>query len=43
VNDREAEAVLITGVHGSGKSSVAAEPGYLLGQQGEPFALLDLD
>jgi hypothetical protein len=43
VNDREAEAVLITGVYGSGKSSVAAELGYLLEQQGEPFALLDLD
>jgi len=43
VNDREAEAVLITGVYGSGKSSVAAEVGYLLEQQGEPFALLDLD
>jgi hypothetical protein len=36
-------AVLITGVYGSGKSSVAAEIAYLLEQQGERFALLDLD
>jgi energy-coupling factor transporter ATP-binding protein EcfA2 len=43
VNDREAEAVLITGVYGSGKSSVAAELAHLLEQQGEPYALLDLD
>jgi Adenylylsulphate kinase len=43
VHDREAEAVLITGVYGSGKSSVAAELAHLLEQQGEPFALLDLD
>ena len=39
----QAEGVLITGVYGSGKSSVAAEIAYLLEQQGEPFALLDLD
>jgi len=43
VNDRGAEAVLVTGVYGSGKSSVAAEIAYLLEQQGEPYALLDLD
>ena len=28
VNDRRAEAVLLTGVYGSGKSSVAAEIAY---------------
>ena len=47
----QAEGVLITGVYGSGKSSVAAEIAYLLEQQGEQhgeqhgerFALLDLD
>ena len=39
----QAEGVLITGVYGSGKSSVAAEIAYLLEQQGERFALLDLD
>jgi hypothetical protein len=43
----QAEGVLITGVYGSGKSSVAAEIAYLLEQDGEqhgePFALLDLD
>jgi cellulose biosynthesis protein BcsQ len=38
-----AEGVLITGVYGSGKSSVAAEIAYLLEQHGERFALLDLD
>jgi hypothetical protein len=43
VNDRRAEAVLLTGVYGSGKSSVAAEIAYLLERQGQPYALLDLD
>jgi hypothetical protein len=43
MNDHRAEAVLLTGVYGSGKSSVAAELAYLLEQQGKPFALLDLD
>jgi hypothetical protein len=37
------EGVLITGVYGSGKSSVAAEMTYLLEQQQRPYALLDLD
>jgi hypothetical protein len=39
----QAEAVLLTGVYGSGKSSVAAEIAYLLEQQERRFALLDLD
>jgi len=43
VSDRRAEGVQLTGVYGSGKSSVAQEIAYLLEQQGEPFALLDLD
>jgi adenylylsulfate kinase-like enzyme len=43
VNKRRAEGVLLTGVYGSGKSSVAEEIAYLLEQQGEPYALLDLD
>ena len=43
VSTREAEGVLLTGVYGSGKSSVAQEIAYLLEQRGEPFALLDLD
>ncbi len=34
---------MITGVYGSGKSSVAAEIAHVLEQQGEPYALLDLD
>ena len=43
MSDRRAEGVLLTGVYGSGKSSVAQEITYLLEQQSEPFALLDLD
>jgi adenylylsulfate kinase-like enzyme len=43
VNERRAEGVLLTGVYGSGKSSVAEEIAYLLEQRGEPCALLDLD
>jgi hypothetical protein len=43
VNAHEAEGVLLTGAYGSGKSSVAEEIAYLLEQQGEPYALLDLD
>jgi hypothetical protein len=39
----QAEGVLITGVYGSGKSSVAAEIACLLEQHGTPYALLDLD
>jgi adenylylsulfate kinase len=38
-----ADGVLITGVYGSGKSSVAAEIACLLERRGEPYALLDLD
>jgi hypothetical protein len=40
---RNPQGVLITGVFGSGKSSVAAEIGYELEQRGELYALLDLD
>jgi len=43
VNDRGIKAVLLTGVYGSGKSTVAKEVAYLLEQAGEPYALLDLD
>jgi hypothetical protein len=43
VQRRGAEGVLITGVYGSGKSSVAAEIAFLLEQRGEPYTLLDLD
>ena len=38
-----AEGVLITGVYGSGKSSVAAEIAYLLQERRQAYALLDLD
>ena len=40
---RSSEGVLITGVYGSGKSTVAAEICYLLEQRRQPYALLDLD
>jgi hypothetical protein len=43
VNTRRSEAVLLTGVYGSGKSSVAQEIAYLLEKHGAPYALLDLD
>ena len=43
MDKHKAEAVLLTGVYGSGKSSVAQEIAYLLEQQGQPYALLDLD
>src|SRR5271165_5074305 len=43
VNMGQVEGVLLTGVYGSGKSSVAGEIAYLLEQRGEPYALLDLD
>ena len=39
----DADGVLITGVYGSGKSSVAAEIAYMLEHRHQPFALLDLD
>lgn len=39
----DSEAVLITGVYGSGKSTVAIEIAYLLEQRRQPYALLDLD
>jgi len=39
----DTEGVLIAGVYGSGKSSVAAEIAYLLEQPRQPYALLDLD
>jgi energy-coupling factor transporter ATP-binding protein EcfA2 len=43
VNAGPVEAVLITGVYGSGKSAVAQEMAYLLEKQSAPYALLDLD
>jgi energy-coupling factor transporter ATP-binding protein EcfA2 len=43
MSTRGAEGVLLTGVYGSGKSSVAEELAYLLEHRGEPYALLDLD
>jgi hypothetical protein len=43
VERRDAGGVLITGVYGSGKSSVAAEIAYMLELTHQPYALLDLD
>jgi adenylylsulfate kinase-like enzyme len=40
---RSDEGVLITGVFGAGKSTVAAEICYLLEQRRQPYALLDVD
>ena len=40
---RDADGVLITGVYGSGKSSVAAEIAHMLELRHQPYALLDLD
>jgi adenylylsulfate kinase-like enzyme len=40
VNGSEINAVLLTGLYGSGKSTVALELAYLLEQVGEPYALL---
>jgi AAA domain len=37
------EAVLITGLFGSGKSSVAIEVADTLEKRGQPYALIDLD
>ena len=39
----DAEAVLITGVYGAGKSSVVADIGAVLQGRGERFGLLDVD
>jgi hypothetical protein len=40
---RQGDAVLITGVYGSGKSSIAAEIAYNLERHERRYALLDLD
>jgi hypothetical protein len=39
----DADGALITGVYGSGKSSLAAEIAHHLEQRERPYALLDLD
>ncbi len=43
MSKRGAEGVLLTGVYGPGKSSVAEEIACVLERRGEPYALLDLD
>jgi len=43
VNRGVEAAVLITGVYGSGKSSVAQQIAHLLEKRNAPYALLDLD
>ena len=39
----DAEAVLVTGVYGAGKSTVVADIGKLLTDRGERYGLLDVD
>jgi hypothetical protein len=39
----DAQAVLVTGVYGAGKSTVVADIGALLGGRGERYGLLDVD
>ena len=39
----DAQAVLVTGVYGAGKSTVVADIGALLGDRGERYGLLDVD
>ena len=41
--ETSAQALLITGVFGAGKSSVAEEIADILEKQGVPYAVLDLD
>jgi energy-coupling factor transporter ATP-binding protein EcfA2 len=43
MSDQTTEAVLLTGVYGSGKSSVAAEMAELLEARDVPYAAIDLD
>jgi adenylylsulfate kinase-like enzyme len=43
MSDARLEAVLITGLYGSGKSSVAAEIAELLEARDVPYAAIDLD
>jgi adenylylsulfate kinase-like enzyme len=38
-----ADAVLVTGVYGAGKSTVVADIGALLGERGQQYGLLDVD
>ena len=38
-----AQAVLVTGVYGAGKSTVVADIGKMLEDHGEPYGLLDVD
>jgi adenylylsulfate kinase-like enzyme len=43
VTGSDAEAVLITGLFGTGKSSVAVEIADILEKRGVPYAVIDLD
>lgn len=43
MSDAEREAVLLTGVYGSGKTSVAEEMASVFEERGAPYAAIDLD
>jgi len=43
VTGSDAEAVLITGLFGTGKSSLAVEIADILEKRGVPYAVIDLD
>ena len=43
MSSQDPEVVLLIGVYGSGKTSVAAEMADLLEQQDVPYAAIDLD
>jgi hypothetical protein len=42
-SEREPEAVLVTGVYGAGKTSIAEEIADVLEERGVPYAAIDLD
>jgi hypothetical protein len=43
MSETEARGVLVTGVYGSGKTTVVEEMAHVLERRGDPYAALDLD